>query len=500
MTSRGSKLVAILLVVTVVGAGAGYWLFSSKPTSEVLNYTSEETSLEVSRRTSTQTPTTSTSSLATSATETTLWLNVTAAKPVNYYISLLKSTQTQPYVQLAWELQGLSGATNATAVAKITYLALNATNPEVKESFQLMMQGGTPSPSDFSYSVPNYNTELQVLYWLACQNEFKKDDTLALAIAMDNGLWVTMGDSQVREAVRKDTSDILVFLRETNELQRQKGYFQLEEYPIEAKICLAWTGSQAVYMNWPGHSLSGLDRKGEAGTIRANIKDYAWDTVEIQTLREMQEFMIDMGWFKDDSEVVNQLIESYFYLDGLAHWDNPTDPNNLGKLKSDVPILIDDEKVLPRNFWNVDFIWSYFKKSGRGIGVCADNDAFVDALNKAIGGATTSNGVAWVKNGEPDGHGFVTYYVPHLQRWKSENKQLDIHTAQGWLDDAQIVYLNLFIPAWNQHGYLRWKYEPGRGVYDSPAFYSPEMKLSEVRALLSQGIDSAQMKQWLLYS
>jgi hypothetical protein len=45
-----------------------------------------------------------------------------------------------------------------------------------------MMKGGTPDPMDFTYPVPAYNTELQVLYWLACQNEFKRDDTLALAI------------------------------------------------------------------------------------------------------------------------------------------------------------------------------------------------------------------------------------------------------------------------------------------------------------------------------
>jgi hypothetical protein len=81
------------------------------------------------------------STAVTSVSETTLWINVTAAKPVSYYVSLLKSTQTQPYLQLAWELQGLPDATNATAVAKITYLTLNATNPEVKEAFELMMKG-----------------------------------------------------------------------------------------------------------------------------------------------------------------------------------------------------------------------------------------------------------------------------------------------------------------------------------------------------------------------
>jgi len=493
--SEGSKLIAIVLVALVVGAGLGYWLFVPKVPSEVVSYTAQRTSLST---TSEQTFASSTLSTAV-ATEMTLWLNVSVSKPVSYYVSLLKSTQTQPYVQLAWELQALPDATNATAVAKITYLALNATNPEVKEAFELMMKGGTPSPSDFTYTVPKYNTELQGLYWLACENEFKKDDTLALAIAMVSGIWVTSGDQQVRDAVKIDTKDLLIFFRDTNELRKRRGYHQLEDYPIEAMICLVWSGSAAVYMNWPGHALSGVDR--EVGRpIRAGIKDYAWDTVAVQTLREMQEFMIEMGWFKDDSNSVNQLVESYFYLDGPAHWDNPTDPNNLGGLRSDVPILVDGEKVLPRNFWNVDFIWAYFKKTGRGIGVCADNSAFVDALNKAIGIPTTSNGLAWVENGEPGGHGFVTYYVPHLQRWKSLSGHLRIRTPGGWLDETQVVYLQLFVPAWNQRGYLKWRYEAGRGFYETPAFYSPQMKLSEAWGLFSSGVPSSQMKQWLLYS
>lgn len=105
------------------------------------------------------------------------WIKITQVKPVDYYLSLLESNRTAPYGQLFWELRKLPELTNATAVAKITYLALNATNPEVKEAFELMIKGGTPDPRDFSYAVPSYNTELQVLYWLACQNEFKKDDT-----------------------------------------------------------------------------------------------------------------------------------------------------------------------------------------------------------------------------------------------------------------------------------------------------------------------------------
>jgi len=75
---------------------------------------------------------------------------------------------------LAKELRKLPDLKNATAVAKITYLALNATNPEVKEAFELMIKGGTPSPTDFSYGVPRFNTELWGLYQLAEYYLFSK--------------------------------------------------------------------------------------------------------------------------------------------------------------------------------------------------------------------------------------------------------------------------------------------------------------------------------------
>jgi len=60
---------------------------------------------------------------------------------------------------------------------------------------------------------------------------------------MVNGFWVTVGDSQVRSDVWNDTSPLLTFFRETNEIQRQKGFPPLESYVLEAKICLAYTSS-----------------------------------------------------------------------------------------------------------------------------------------------------------------------------------------------------------------------------------------------------------------
>ena len=64
----------------------------------------------------------------------------------------------------------------------------------------------------------------------------KKDDTLALAVSMVNGLWLTMGTDEVGAAVRNDTGGLLAFLRETNAIHESRGYFRLEDLPLEAKI------------------------------------------------------------------------------------------------------------------------------------------------------------------------------------------------------------------------------------------------------------------------
>ena len=367
MTSKGSKLIAITLVAVAVGAGFGYWVLVPKMPGQLLTYTTQQTSIVTS---SEETLSTSTSS-TTVVPETTLWINVTATKPVSYYLSLLKSTQTQPYVQLGWELQALPDATNVTAVAKITYLALNASNPEVKEAFQLMMKGGTPSPTDFTYTVPNYNTELQVLYWLASQNGVKRDDTLALAIAMANGLWVTMGDQQVRDSVRKDTSDLLSFFRETNELQKQSNLPQLETYPLEALTCLSWMGS----MNGIGGP-HGVAHGSNAEQV--HLKLYLWDTPSIDTLRRMRDMMTEKHWLgrNVDSTVAN--VEEYFYFSGFEqHWNYTTE--------TEEQIEVDGEKVKNWEIYNVDYYFRHYVETGKGRGDCGDETSFIDGWLKSWG-------------------------------------------------------------------------------------------------------------------
>ena len=50
------------------------------------------------------------------------------------------------------------------ALNDIYYLWKNATNPEVKEAFDLMIKGGTPSQKDFGYEVPSIILELRFYF------------------------------------------------------------------------------------------------------------------------------------------------------------------------------------------------------------------------------------------------------------------------------------------------------------------------------------------------
>jgi len=439
-----------------------------------------------------------------SATQTTIvpvrrteWIQVGQVRPINYYLSLLESNGTQPYVQLSKELQRLPDLTNATALAKITYLALNATNPEVKEALELMMKGGTPDQRDFSYSVPSYNTELQVFCWLACQNEFKKDDTLILSIAMVHGLWVTMGDERVRQAVRKDTSDLLVFFRETNELQKERGYYQLEDYPLEAKIALAWTGNDVSTHGWYGLSHQApVDYR----RVKLPLGGYNWNTVSVATLRAMRQLMDEKGWVDNDVDVTACRIGDFF-------WNNLWygGPSGFRFQDSfDVKIVIDGEEWPARNMNNADFEFEHFLEHGKGIGVCEDNMVLRDAFLKSWGIATLPFSVYFSGSGDTQ----PIHYNPLKRIWKLYDRRLMDQRNNYDLVRFEKYDLYIFKPPVVQPGYFdrinnskAAEVDPIRRGEVNNSFY-PLFNLSPKRLyeILIVGAPTSQMKQWLLYS
>lgn len=417
------------------------------------------------------------------------WTKDEDVRSINYYLSLLESNRTEPYIQLAKELRKLPDLTNATAVAKITYLALKATNPEVKEAFELMMKGGTPDLRDFSYPVPSYNTELQVLYWLACQNEFKKDDTLAIAMAIVNGLWITIGDDQVSQAVYNDTTQLLRYYRETNELQQQRGYHQLEDYPLEAKLMLAWTANYSPSGGRPYPLRFYLER-------RLPLAAYEWNVVSLTTLRKMRVLMDQRGWVTSDVGNTIGNVEYYFYFDlgpgggNSRHWSYSSSES--------VYIDVDGRKVLNHDMNNADFEFDSYLQHGYGIGDCGDESGLIDAFAKSWGIGTTF--VLRQATNESEvvySHMSVAYYEPKSKLWQMYEQQANVGIEQSYQFTLYVLR-----PPVNQVGYLKYWTDPVHNVrWFGNMYYIPKetFKISEIRSMFLNGISNAQIRQWLLY-
>jgi len=474
MSSQGKwKLAPILIIASAILGVVGWQQFTPKPTQPA---------------TITITPTTTT---ATGTQKT-----VAPVGTINYYLSLLESNGTEPYVQLAKELRKLPDLTNATAVAKITYLALNSSSPEVKEALELMMKGGTPDRRDYKYSVPDRNTELQILYWIASRRELKRDDTLALSIAMVNGIWVTIGEDAVREAVARDAAELLDFFRETNELQETKGYFPLERYPLEAKLCLSWTGGDPARGGRIRYQLmSGGPRSSKALNIHhfmefehrpASLNDYKWNAVSIATLRLMQATVAERNWIDKSTDATVRNIEEYFYFQKDRHWIF-TQPN-------DAMISFGDEQTVNHNMNNPNLVFEHYLKTGKGLGVCGDEASLAECLCKSWGISTIRLTRTY---GTEDGrnHDHIVYYEPVTKTWKCYEKHLAIGRSGTWnvyLFRPQAVQRNYFVyrpdsqQTWMKmpNLYYTISYSPGEQTADS----------------FLKGILTAQMKQWLLYS
>jgi hypothetical protein len=441
LTGKAAKLITVVPVAVILVSVFGYVILAPKTPNQVVTFTiptTQETSLPTSLVQTSTMPTSSASATTTtlSSSATTLWINITAAKSASYYLGLLQSNGTQPYVQLATELRKLPDLKNATAVAKITYLALNATNPEVKEAFQLMIKGGTPDPRDYPYAVPAYNTELLGLYQLAEDTGLEKDDTTALTISMTSGLFMTMGDDQVRGQVRLDNSEMLNLAREITEWQASNGYFPLMNEPLEAKIAWAWRGSENV-----GYKLVRLRDNGN----RIDEALYSSMAVSLSTLREMREFVTREWLNRDADQTIKRMENLYIILP--QYWAGDAPQWTLGNQTDQV-------------IQNANHVWQYFKAHGKGIGTCTDEATFVDALAKSVGIATIPIEVGGTRrdNSKIEAHAFVLHYDPDEKLWKSYRDQVKVvssaYKPPYWID--------LYLPPVRQTALL-WARNPEAG-------------------------------------
>ena len=390
---------------------------------------------------------------------------------------------------------------------------------EVYEAFELILKGGTPDQKDFGYSVPNYNTELQCLWWLAEQNEFKNYDTLALAIAITHGIWVTMGNEEVRNAVKKDINDFLCFGRETAEMQEALNLnYNLEKYPLEAKVAWAWRGGTVIGSRIPliWTIREPMDPKNYTywSYIDKNEKldlfGYYWNAINVSTLMEMRKTTIDRNWL--DKNVKNQIfnLECYFYL-------CPSVAQNPHHLRGHA-FNFQNYRIVTVNVWGIpvpDYNignnnWQFetFKRIGAFQGECTDEAMFIDSWAKSFG---ISVNVIWrgvfIQGRQIAGHFIPTYYDPVSNSWRANTEQLQMGREEA--DDNKLC-LQIFKPAVNLNIYFKKDLEfaerwPCHGTetcgLPSTIFYTHQKKyhLDEIKSMYESGVLSIKVKKWILY-
>lgn len=472
MAGNVTKLIAILLAAIVVASIIGYWTLA--PKTSPVEISTNRIGRTSSISTSEQIQLSSTSSKSvTTTTATTQWVNIGEVKPVSYYLSLLESNGTSPYVQLAAELRKLPDLSNATAVATITYLALNASNPEVEEAFQLMVKGGAPS----------YNTELEALYWLATRNQFKKDDTTALAIVMVDGLYITIGNDQTRNQVRVDDDVMLNAAREISKWQKQMGMpYNLENYPLIAKLCWAWRGGMSP--NVPTRTQFTLT-SDKYQSQKLDLFGYKWMTSDPNKMSEKRTWLINNGLVKSSITGTEQAIERYLYFPRGPHWMYSNGKQNL-------PDVVVNGVTIPGSWGinNPDLEFENLVTNGYGIGNCRDEAITADALLKSIGIASDfmENTVSC------DSHTFAIFFDPARNVWTVSEDQIDVEREFAGMD---LFYI--FVPPFDQHSYLKaWAVnQPQPHLFAGNQYYMKFFDAFQtVRDMLTAGIPSTTLNMY----
>lgn len=358
----------------------------------------------------------------------------------------------------------------------IVALAVKATNPEVKEAFDLMIRGGRRGGGP--------NTELQILFWLAEQNEFRKNDTLALAIAMVNGLWVTMGTHDVEVKVKEDTNHMLDFGRETAEWQETLGLsYNLDNYPLEAKVSWAWTGNYAA-MGGRNQHLPSFKNK------RLPLWAYEWLTVS--ELDKMRGDIIGREWVSGDVDSFMSLVEKFFYFSIAQNWIYK-DGNEM--------ILIDGKNTVNHDTSNADFLFNFFLDNGYVIGDCGDETTLVDALAISSGIATNAISIMISSEEQTYRHFYNLYFDPRTSRWKAYKGHLGrtMYPLRFWNRRDIPIHIYVHKPPVDQRRYLE-DTDYTKPLYTGKTVYRNDgYTVHTLQDALTSGIPTDTVKRWLLY-
>lgn len=410
--------------------------------------------------------------------------NVAQVELEGYLFEVLEKNE---YGDLAKQLRNLPGFEKEAfkerleALDDIVAVAVDATSPEIRELFNLMLDEGIKKGS-------KVNGNIKALLVLAYENDFKKNDLLALSIAKNHGFYLSIGDKKVEQLVRQDMNALLSYFREINHWHKTIGWVPLEARPLLDLIALTWRGNSTTTKG--AYALIGPETKH---SYRRGFKkkNYLWTTVSIEGLREAKRIAEEKNWVSD---TINETV-----------WQIKMDTYSGKTLE--IPkakrIRVHGELVRPRNMNNADYEIECYRKSGKIIGNCADEMVFVDAVLKSLGVPTLACGYYWSKENKRMGHTHILYSDDH-SLWKGDPTQLEI--GSKFTKDKIDVYI--FSPTYLlKYGLECEKPRDGsifKKVYRVGAINQTWVGMLATTfpkkvALFTRGVSSEIMKEFILY-
>ena len=326
------------------------------------------------------------------------------------------------------EYQDGGSAEEEEAIEQICLLT-KSNDPEVKKGLSLIEKYGVPKPTIFGNSegIPNYNSQLEVLLWLAQNDTIDKDyGRVALGLSLVYGSVVTIGDEEVDVKVRDYVSQLYSYIKDTDKVLEQKGLsWRGRDYPLEAIIGLVWGANNLRYPYFYEHEGDPQGKpsqhywRNEFKDRQMNSEDFNWLFVSPNSLREMSEWAFNEHFVNSDiSETANRLDTK---LGSCQYYmtDRPDVPPSYFEVEG---------KITPGcRISNPDWQWEYFKDKGKIVGNCEDvcfaDSIFLKSLNMApFGGLVESEEGTYGRFS----HCVILYYAPQNHSLRTTARQLDI--------------------------------------------------------------------------
>jgi hypothetical protein len=291
---------------------------------------------------------------------------------------------------------------------------------------------------------------------------------------------------------------------------------QLESYPLEAKLALAWRADDLgrfgrVYysLDQPcGENNSTAPEPSNIHNFYSNSRrpmslgDYKWNTVYIETLSSMENYIINKkdylmnGNAKDSSLNTAWNIRDMFgdYRNS-SYWIYPRP----GFGPCEDWTVINGETTRPTNINNANYEWQLWEKNGKGYGVSDDFNAFYEALLKSVGIATVPFDYIWNnwydKGSEPS-HEESLFYDPSSGLWNYSAVLDPVTDSMDFLilrpPAIQTDFFDFYVP------------ERGSGFSERriPNLYYKELGVagSSLKSRLDKGIPTSQMYSYFFDS